>query len=268
MAEPSDDPTLDAACQPYDKAGRWKLEMKVTDIGGIGPLRYGHTGVYLTAPDGRSVIQFHGYNKDPLTGAAKPGESKGDLLALAAVPGSWAYFEERNSAGSRVLAEGSYEEMKPKLKVLFAASQALDAESLEYKGWGLWAPGQNCNTAARMVTRLLGQDTDPQKISDVILTGSERSIPLSRLDTITNSASGVDVSKLEQALLDMARDTSKSVVLPDLDQLVAQPLAAQCHSAKREIGAVAYNTDGTQTPTTIKIGVSHQLRQPPDYKPQ
>lgn len=268
MTEPSDDQTLDAACQPYDKAGRWTLEMKVTDIGGIGPLRYGHTGVYLTAPDGRSVVQFHGYNKDPLTGAAKPGESEGDLLALAAVPGSWAYFEERNSAGSRVLAEGSYEEMKPKLKVLFAASQALDAESLEYKGWGLWAPGQNCNTAARMVTRLLGQDTDPQKISDVILTGSERSIPLSRLDTITDSASGVDVSKLEQALLDMARDTSKSVVLPDLDQLVDQPLAAQCRPAKSEIGAIAYNTDGTQTPTTIKIGVSPQLRQPPDYKPQ
>lgn len=265
----TDEQALAAACQPYDKNGQWKLELKVANIGGFGPLKYGHSSIHLLSPDGRSVVEFHGYNKEPGTGAAKPGAGdKGDQIAVAAVPGSWGYFSNRKEEGDLLLAQGTYEDMKPKLKILFAASQAIDAENIQYSGWGFLKTGQNCNSVAHSLTRLLGQEVDPQNISRVILTGSAARLPAHALDEITKTDVGVDLSQLDSALSKIAKDTGQAVVMPDLDKLIEQPLDGACRANKSvEIDGVAYHGDGSTTPTQLGLGTHPRLRQPPDYNP-
>ena len=243
----------DELCQPYDKDGKWKIEMVVTKIGAAMGNEYAHSFIRVAAPDERSVLEFHGYNRDPKTGQTIGGSGEPDSkLTVAMVPGNWGYFSNLPTKAKAELTSGTYEEIKPQITKLVAASQILNAEEKPYIGWGIFQPGQNCNTVARMLSRYIGHETNPNDLSSAIATGSGRLLRPEALESI-NTQEGVDLARLDEALKGAAIAKNTAIVMPDLEAMIDPSLNKQCRPASApsfpiEAPATAYKPDGTIQP--------------------
>lgn len=238
MSPPSPTEAFTAQCPALPENGQWRIEMRSRDIGGIGPLRYGHTYIAVVDPTGKSALEFHGFNKDPVTGESKHGAGeKGDLLGVAMVPGAWGYFSERPAAGGTLLAEGSADDIREKVTALTATAQAINAEKLAYKGYGVLESGQNCNSVAHTLARAIGYDKDPQATAHVILTGSDRILPTPELDGARLSNGSIDPQKAAESIsLYVAERGAEPIVLPDTSKMFNQLAETRCQTTDLEEG--------------------------------
>lgn len=168
----------------------WRIQMRAVSVGGIGPLEYAHSYIAIVNPEGRSVLEFHGYNQDPVTGQPKSGGGDpGDLLQVAIKSGPWDKFSQQ-IVGEKDLAVGDFKSLVPKIAELVDGANAINEQKLPYHGWGFWEAGQNCNSVSHTLSGLIGAETDPASISPLIATGSARSIP------IGNHRDSIDMSSL------------------------------------------------------------------------
>lgn len=265
MSPPSPTEAFTSQCPALPENGQWRIEMRSRDIGGIGPLRYGHTYIAVVDPTGKSALEFHGFNKDPVTGESKHGAGeKGDLLGVAMVPGAWGYFSERPAAGGTLLAEGSADDIREKVTALTATAQAINAEKLAYKGYGVLESGQNCNSVAHTLARAIGYDKDPQATADVILTGSDRILPTPELDAARTPDGSVDPKQAPQAMsLYVAEKGADPIVLPDPAQMFNRLNETRCQTLDLEEGIrVEGLVLGSPDATTSTITLAQPREQP------
>ncbi len=173
----------------------WRIQMRAVSVGGAGPLEYAHSYIAVVNPEGKSVLEVHGYNQDPVTGQSKSGGGDpGDLLHVAIKPGPWDEFSQQ-IVGEKDLAVGDFKSLAPKIAELVDGANAINEQKLPYHGWGFWEAGQNCNSVSHTLSSVIGAETDPSSISRLIATGSARIIPVSTHPDL------IDMSKLDATQL-------------------------------------------------------------------
>ena len=241
-------PSVDDLCRPYDPDGEWKLRLTEVKI----PLptfmgTYAHLALQAVSPDGRVAMEFNGHDTFFGKKSGLDRVNPENKLEVAVTPGAWELFGDREQRTIKTLEQGSYNQLRPALETLYAASQEIQANKQEYIGYAVFSQPQNSNSVGGTLSHIIGHDLGGQPSPDSNHPGVKRRLPTGMLDQIVLEGR-VNPESLDGFYKGLAQKTGDKIAVPDFSAIGATPMHSDCQLPENTPLGTVYNPDGTTEP--------------------